>query len=102
MRYTETKEKTLNLREYPSSDGSELIPAEVEANTRRDGSKFLDVSLTPGYTIDDEGINNNYAIEPDMFLAEYPSPKQQRRYIFLGVGAILFVALMVLIAFAAS
>jgi hypothetical protein len=34
--------------------------------------------------------------------AEYPSPKQQRRYIFLGAAAILFVALAIWIAFAVS
>lgn len=102
MRYTDKEGKTLNLDEHPSSDGSELIPAEIQANTRRDGSKLLDMPLAPGYTVDDEGLNNNYAIEPDMSSAEYPSPKQQRRYIFLGAGAILFVALIVVIAFVAS
>lgn len=102
MRYTDQKGKTLNGDEHSPSDGSELIPAEVQANTGRDGSKLPDVPLSPGYTVDDEGINNNYAIEPDISLAEYPSPKQQRRYILWGVGAILFVALIGMIAFIAS
>lgn len=102
MRYTDQEGKTLNLDKNPPSDGSELIPAEVQANTRLNGSKLLDVPLTSGYTVDDEGINNNYAIEPDMSSAEYPSPKQQQRYIFLGAGAILFIAMIVMIAFVAS
>ncbi|MGQ4650620.1 photosystem II assembly protein Psb34 [Lyngbya aestuarii] len=102
MRYTNKEGKTLNLDENLPSDGSELIPAEVQANTRLDESKLPDVPLAPGYTVDDEGINNNYAIEPDISSAEYPSPKQQRRYIVWGAVAILFVALIVLIAFVVS
>jgi hypothetical protein len=102
MRYTDKEGTTLNLDEHPLSDGSKLIPAEVQANTRRDGNKLLDMPLAHGYTVDEEGLNNNHAIEPDMSLAEYPSPKQQWRYIFFGAGAILFVALIVLIAFSAS
>ena len=101
MGYADKKETT-NINKNPASDGTELIPAEVQANIRHDGNKLLDVPLAAGYTVDDEGINNNYAIEPDMSSAEYPSPKQQRRYIFLGAGAILFVGVIVLIAFVAS
>jgi hypothetical protein len=52
--------------------------------------------------VDDEGIVNNYALEPEMSKAAYPSPKQQQRYIFLGVAAILLVSLVVWIAFAVS
>lgn len=36
MIYTKTQGKTLNLNEKHHSDGSELIPAEVQANIRRD------------------------------------------------------------------
>ena len=60
----------------------------------------LSEPLKPGYTVDDEGIVNNYALEPEMSEAEYPSPKQQRRYIFLGAAAIVFVAFAVWIALA--
>ncbi|MGH7998283.1 MAG: photosystem II assembly protein Psb34 [Brasilonema sp.] len=84
------------------SDGSELIPAEVQANIGQNGSQLLDLPLATGYTVDDEGIVNNYAIESDMSLAKYPSAKQQWRYLFLGIGAILFVAVIALIAFAVS
>jgi hypothetical protein len=64
------------------SDGSELIPADVQANTQEEASKTLNKPLGAGYTIDEEGSLNNYAIEPEMSKAEYPSPKQQRRYLF--------------------
>ena len=61
------------------SDGSELIPAEIQANTHKEISKCLNKPLGAGYRVDDEGIVNNYAIEPDMFLADYPSPEQQKK-----------------------
>ncbi len=84
------------------SDGSELIPAEIQANTHKEISKCLNKPLGAGYRVDDEGIVNNYAIEPDMFLADYPSPEQQKRYVSLGAGAMLLVAITLLTAFAAS
>lgn len=35
-------------------------------------------------TINEEGILNNYATEPEMYYADYPSPEQQRSYTFQG------------------
>jgi hypothetical protein len=87
---------------HPPSDGSELIPAEVQVNTRKEASPSLNKPLEGGYTVDDEGFVNNYAVEPAMTKGEYPSPKQQRRYIFLGAAALLFIALTIWIAFAVS
>jgi len=87
---------------HPPSDGSELVPAEVQANTRRETDSSLHEPLEVGYTVDEEGFLNNYAIEPKMSKAAYPSRKQQQRYIFLGVGAFLFVLLALWIAFAVS
>ncbi|MBD2356087.1 ssl1498 family light-harvesting-like protein [Tolypothrix sp. FACHB-123] len=84
------------------SDGSELIPAEVQARTHREGSQLLNVPVATGYTVDDEGMINNYTIQPAMSLAEYPSTEQQQRYIFQGVVAIVFIALTLLTALAVS
>jgi hypothetical protein len=78
------------------SDGSELIPSEVKSKLQ---SKE---NLVAGYTKDDEGIINNYGLEPDMFAASYPTPKQQLRYVFLGVGALVLVSTLLLIGFAVS
>jgi hypothetical protein len=78
------------------SDGSELIPAEIKSNLESNDN------LVTGYTKDDEGIINNYAIEPDMSAATEPTSKQQLRYVFLGVGAIFFVATLLIIAFSVS
>ncbi|MBD2541950.1 ssl1498 family light-harvesting-like protein [Coleofasciculus sp. FACHB-SPT36] len=54
------------------------------------------------YTTDERGILNNYAAEPDLYVAEPPSPEQQRRYAFQGAIAILFVTLLVLTALGVS
>jgi hypothetical protein len=54
------------------------------------------------YTTDDRGILNNYAVEPTVYYAEYPSEEQQQRYLFQGAVAILFVSLLVLTAFGVS
>ncbi|MFB2938220.1 photosystem II assembly protein Psb34 [Aerosakkonemataceae cyanobacterium BLCC-F154] len=54
------------------------------------------------YTTDDKGILNNYAVEPTVYYAEYPSQEQQQRYLFQGAAAILFVSLLVLTAFGVS
>jgi hypothetical protein len=91
-----------NLIPKNASDGSELIPAEVQANIRHDNdSRTSDVAI-PGTTVDDEGLINNFATEPKVYPSTYPSPWQQRRYIFLGAAAILFVAILVLISFSVS
>ncbi|EKU99146.1 hypothetical protein Lepto7375DRAFT_1161 [Leptolyngbya sp. PCC 7375] len=95
MSYT-NKEKEIS--DHSSSDGSELIPAEAPMT----GQKSQNEPLGAGYRVDDEGIVNNYALEPEVYEAKYPSPKQQRRYIVLGGAAVLFVALVLWIAFATS
>jgi len=52
-------------------------------------------------TINPEGQLNNYANEPALYFAEYPSAAQQRRYTqqaalaFLLVGSALLTALAV-------
>jgi hypothetical protein len=78
------------------SDGSELIPSEIKSDLQNNDD------LVAGYTKDDEGIINNYALEPAMSATTYPTPKQQFRYVFLGAGAIVFVATLLLIAVAVS
>ncbi len=54
------------------------------------------------YTTNEEGILNNYATEPAMYYAEYPSVEQQRQYAFQGAVAVLFVAVTFLMALAVS
>nr|RNJ66166.1 MAG: ssl1498 family light-harvesting-like protein [Leptolyngbya sp. IPPAS B-1204] len=102
MSYIKTQGKTLNPNEKHRSDGSELIPAEVQANVRLNEADSIDASFTVGYTIDDEGLINNFTIEPDMYLSDYPSVRQQRHYIVLGAGAFSLVVLLLLTAFLVS
>ena len=84
------------------SDGSELIPSEIQVSTPEEISKCLNKSLEDGYVIDDEGIINNYATEPDLYMANYPSPEQQKRYVFWGVGATLLVTIALITTFTVS
>jgi hypothetical protein len=55
------------------------------------------------YTTQDErGILNNFATEPQVYFAEYPSHDQQRQYMFQGGLAIVFVTTLLGIALAVS
>lgn len=85
-----------------ASDGSELIPAEVQSNIRHDDHAPTSDVAVPGTTVDDEGLINNFATEPKMYPSTYPSPGKQRQYIFLGITAIVLVAILVAIAFSVS
>lgn len=60
----------------------EMVPAEVAARQEREGNKFMkapsnadDPHENPdhtrdGFTVDQEGLVNNYAIEPEMYVNE--------------------------------
>jgi hypothetical protein len=54
------------------------------------------------YTVDETGVMNNYAVEPGVYLAAYPSVEQQRRYLIQGAGATLLVTATLLTAFVVS
>jgi hypothetical protein len=53
-------------------------------------------------TTNEKGILNNYATEPKMYYAEYPSTKQQSSYKIQGAIASLLVTAVVLISFFVS
>jgi hypothetical protein len=53
-------------------------------------------------TTNENGQLNNYAIEPDMYLASYPAPEQQNRYALQGGIATLFVMSLVFVALSVS
>ena len=84
------------------SDGSELIPAEAAARYEREGRAFLSVPNSLGATVDQEGLNNNYAVEPEMYFASFPSPEQARQYMVQGAVAALFVATILATAIGVS
>jgi hypothetical protein len=54
------------------------------------------------YTTNEDGILNNYAVEPELYFAEYPSPEQQQRYIAQAAIAFGLVALSLLTALSVS
>ncbi|MDY7012245.1 MAG: ssl1498 family light-harvesting-like protein [Cyanobacteriota bacterium] len=50
----------------------------------------------------DNGILNNYATEPPIYPAEYPSPEQQERYKLQGAIAALFVTALIFVSITVS
>jgi len=50
----------------------------------------------------DNGILNNYAVEPEMTYAEYPGFYEQRSYLKQGALAALFVTTLIMISFIVS
>ena len=53
-------------------------------------------------TVNETGQFNNYANEPDMYLATYPAPEQQRRYLLQGGFATLLISALMLTALSVS
>lgn len=53
-------------------------------------------------TINENGILNNYANEPKMYYANYPTPEQQRSYAWQGAYATLLVTTLILVALGVS
>ena len=53
-----------------------IVPAETAARKEREGDDYKetpkeeesDVDTTEGYTTSNEGLTNNYAIEPEMYI----------------------------------
>lgn len=107
MNDIKSQAKKSTAKQPHHSDGSELVPAEVQVNERHaDHQKgnatqtgdATQTSAIPGSTLDDEGLINNFAVEPKVYPSEYPSPRQQRQYIYWGIAAALLVASLVLIS----
>ena len=92
------------------SDGSELIPSDVAARIEREGTikeKREEINnnnapTTGGYTVDQEGLINNYPVTPPLQGAKYPTPREQYAYMFLGGLATTFVMTLIGIAFIVS
>lgn len=53
-------------------------------------------------TINEDGILNNYATEPQMYYAEYPAIWEQRKYVVQGIFGSLIVTALVLVALSIS
>jgi hypothetical protein len=53
-------------------------------------------------TVNEQGILNNYATEPQMYYADYPEFATQRQYALQGAFATLLVATLVLLGLGVS
>jgi hypothetical protein len=53
-------------------------------------------------TVNEDGVLNNYATEPQMYYAEYPTIWEQGKYVVQGVFAALIVTTLVLIGLSVS
>lgn len=49
-------------------------------------------------TVNEQGLFNNYASEPAVYYAEFPSEYQQSQYLWQGAVATLFIATLVFTA----
>ncbi|MGB3494970.1 MAG: ssl1498 family light-harvesting-like protein [Elainellaceae cyanobacterium] len=78
------------------SNGSELVPGEAQARMIREGGGFLRRPGLNGSTVDQEGLTNNYAVEPNMYYSVFPSPEQARQYALQGAAATLLIVGLVL------
>jgi len=54
------------------------------------------------YTTEEGGRLNNFAKEPDMYVAEPPSQSEQRNYIILGVLSTALIGCVIWVASAVS
>jgi hypothetical protein len=62
-----------------------IVPAETQARMEREQENFKhtpdqegDLDTTEGYTVDKEGLLNNYAIEPEMYVDEPGDLREQQ------------------------
>lgn len=85
-----------------NADGSELIPAEALSRMQREGRNFLRRPVLNGATVDQEGLTNNYAVEPNMYYAGFPSQDQARQYALQGLAAAALVVGLILTSLAVS
>lgn len=81
MEEAKSKEKITRNEELETSTADRgIMPAEVAARMDREGSDFKDtadkqadpesIDVTGGATVDQEGLANNYAVEPEMYYEE--------------------------------
>lgn len=79
--------KSTDMQEEDTSADRGIIPAEVAARREREGADFRktadeledpeSIDVTGGATVDQEGLANNYAIEPEMYVNEPGDLRQE-------------------------
>lgn len=75
----------LNRQAIDDGYDREMVPAETAARAKREGANYKQTPLregtldtSSGYTVDREGLTNNYAIEPEMYVNE-PGDLRQKQ-----------------------
>ena len=63
-----------------------IMPAETAARIEREQENYKqpptdeeDINTTDGYTVDNEGLVNNFAVEPEMYYEEPGDRKAQKK-----------------------
>lgn len=83
-----SKEKTTKNEQLDTSTADRgIVPSEVAARMDREGSDYRETAdeqagaesldVTGGATVDQEGLGNNYAVEPEMYYEVPGDAKQQ-------------------------
>ena len=83
-----SKEKTTKNEQLDTSTADRgIVPSEVAARKDREGSDYRETAdeqagaesldVTGGATVDQEGLGNNYAVEPEMYYEVPGDAKQQ-------------------------
>ncbi len=100
MSDTQIQGEAFNLTAEHRSDGSELIPAEIQANIRHreeeEGQSMEEHSIASDI-VNDEGLLDSYAIAPEVSPVTSLPPQQQRKYIGMAASTILLLLLIVLL-----
>ena len=87
MNHDSSLYKETDMKEEDTTADRGIIPAEVAARREREGSDYRktadeqadpeSINVTGGATVDQEGLANNYAIEPEMYYDEPGDAVQQ-------------------------
>ncbi|MGA1134471.1 MAG: photosystem II assembly protein Psb34, partial [Prochlorotrichaceae cyanobacterium] len=64
--------------------------------------RFMQAPAFNGATVDQEGLTNNYGIEPAMYFATMPSVDQARNYLYQGLAATALVVTLIVTSVLAS
>lgn len=87
MNHDSSLYKDTDMKEEDTTADRGIIPAEVAARREREGSDYRNtadeqaepesIDVTGGATVDQEGLANNYAIEPEMYYDDPGDAVQQ-------------------------
>ncbi|MGB2925378.1 MAG: hypothetical protein WBB82_08755 [Limnothrix sp.] len=93
-----------DLKDKKVSSGEELVPAEVAARKEREGdintnpekTSGSDTKVADGYTVSGQGLINNHAVTPDMYVSDKSGSEKRKNYTMS-----LIIGIAILGAFAA-